>query len=370
MPKLKRAALFCCILFAAAAVLWPGLWNQPLQHQQISQWIRGKKLAYQGTLQVWYISGHASGTGDGSKWAKARLDKFEKNHFGIFYEMQGMDAEGMQAQLAAGQRPDLIFFGNEERETVEPLLQQSAQTAQLAPAWQEKGAAQLAWPVFYSGYAILINEQALYAAGLSPPLDIEDIDQEYIQQVQQALPNAFAYETKQAGMAAMGAQVNAQTKQALVQGDAGTRAQFLQEEIAFFACPASTWYAIEGMSNTQSIPSYQAVPLANLAVDTQYVGVMQTEDGAKARACDAAVAYLLSQNSQQALEDIGALPVIGTDEPMQAQGSITGALWQHRDEKNLCVLEAAGSAEMFFSTLQADGFDAAWQWLSAACNTP
>lgn len=370
MPKLKRAALFCCILFVAAAVLWPGLWNQPLQHQQISQWIRGKKLAYQGTLQVWYIPGHASGTGDGSKWAKARLDKFEKNNFGIFYEMQILDTQGMQAKLSAGQRPDLVFFGSEQADVVVPLLQQCEQTAKLAPAWQDKTVEQLAWPVFYSGYAILVNEQALYSVGLSPPLDIEDMDQAYLQQVQQALPNAFAYETKQAGLAAMGAQMNEQTRQAIVQGGSGTRAQFLKEEIAFFACPASTWYTIEGLSNTQSVPSYQAVPLSNLAVEAQYVGVMKTEDQAKTKACNAAVACLLSQNSQQALEDIGALPVIWTDEPMQAQGSITGALWQHREEKNMRVLDKAESIETFFATLQASGFDDAAQWLRTACNTP
>ena len=196
------------------------------------------------------------------------------------------------------------------------------------------------------------------------------MDQAYLQQVQQALPNAFAYETKQAGLAAMGAQMNEQTRQAIVQGGSGTRAQFLKEEIAFFACPASTWYTIEGLSNTQSVPSYQAVPLSNLAVEAQYVGVMKTEDQAKTKACNAAVACLLSQNSQQALEDIGALPVIWTDEPMQAQGSITGALWQHREEKNMCVLDKAESIETFFATLQASGFDDAAQWLRTACNTP
>ena len=109
-----------------------------------------------------------------------------------------------------------------------PLLQQCEQTAKLAPAWQDKTVEQLAWPVFYSGYAILVNEQALYSVGLSPPLDIEDMDQAYLQQVQQALPNAFAYETKQAGLAAMGAQMNEQTRQAIVQGGSGTRAQFLK----------------------------------------------------------------------------------------------------------------------------------------------
>lgn len=370
MPKLKRAALFCCILFALAAILWPGLWNQPLQHQQISQWIRGKKLAYQGTLQVWYISGHASGTGDGSKWARARLDKFEKNNFGIFYEMQVLDVPSLQARLSAGQRPDLIFFGSEQANDVEPMLQKSEQSAQMVPAWKDKTAAQRAWPVFYSGYAILINEQALYTAGLSPPLDVEDMDRSYLQQVQQALPNAFAYETKQAALAVMDAPMNEQTRQAIVQSSPGTRTQFLKEEIAFFACPASTWYTIEGLSNTQSIPSYQAVPLSNLAVEVQYAGVMQTEDQAKAKACDAAIAYLLTPNSQQALEDIGALPVIQTAEPMQAQGSITGALWQHREEKNMRVLAGSEPVETFFATLEAAGFPDAEQWLDAACNTP
>ena len=39
---------------------------------------------------------------------------------------------------------------------------------------------------------------------------------------------------------------------------------------------------------------------------------------------------------------------------MQAQGSITGALWQHRG-KNMCVLDKAESIETFFATLQASG---------------
>ena len=42
------------------------------------------------------------------------------------------------------------------------------------------------------------------------------------------------------------------------------------------------------------------------------------------------------------------MPVIWTDEPMQAQGSITGALWQHREEKNMRVLDTAESIRNVF----------------------
>ncbi len=351
-------------------MVWPGLWNQPLQHQQISQWIRGKKLAYQGTLQVWYISANASGTGDGSSWAKARLSKFEKNNFGIFYEMQIMDTEKLQEKISQGQRPDLIFFGHGQWDIVQPLLRESTQSAHLVPCFQPEEESSTAWPVFYGGYAILINEQALYTVGLSPPLDAEEIDETLIQQAKQALPHAFAYETQQAAMAVMQSSVNEGTKQSFVEADVGTRAQFIQEEIAFFVCPASTWYTIEGMSNTQSIPSYQAIPLSNSAIEIQYVGSVQTEDEEKAKACDAAIAYLLNQNSQQALENIGAMPVLQTNDSMQAQGAITGALWQHREEDKLCVFSQEVKTEDFFAVLKKEGFSAAEQWLKAACNTP
>ena len=368
MPKGKRAALFCCLFCAAVAFFWPGSWNQPLQRQQINQWIRGKRLSYQGTLQVWYVSAGASGAGDGSAWVRARMQKFEKNHFGIFYQMQTMDSAALNEKLDNGERPDLIFFGKEQIGKITPLLQACDLSATLLPAFENNTAEGKIWPVFYGGYAILVNEQALYSVGLSPPLDLETMDETYLQQVTQALPHAFAYQTQQAGLAAVRGPVNAGTQALFANAAQGTKEQFLKEEIAFYACPISTWYTLENMSNTQAVPSYQAFPISNFAVDVQYMGMVDTQEESKQKACTAVLSFFLNEYSQQALQTIGALPVIQTKEPLSAEGNITGAVWQQQEAEKVRLFSVNEQAETFYSLCRTQGHQAAMKWLQAACN--
>ena len=63
------------------------------------------------------------------------------------------------------------------------------------------------------------------------------------------------------------------------------------KEIAFFACPGfHLVYHRRRVKQPARLPSYQAVPLSNLAVEAQYVGVMKTEDQVETALAHAAVA--------------------------------------------------------------------------------
>ncbi len=365
----KKAALFCCTFFAVLALLWPGMWAVGSGRKQISQWVRGSRLAYQGTLVLWYVPSDAAGAGDGSAWVETRMKRFEREHFGIFYTLEKMDAQTLSQRVAAGETPDMVFFGNGEMNQI--LLQLRRCTAQQAnwmPAFAAQTEGGRLWPLFYGGYALLVNEQALYNIGQSPPLDVSDMQEEYISEIVSALPGAFGYQDEKAVAAAMGMAINDQTKAALATGQKAGLEDFLQEKVAFFACPASTWYALEKRGNTQSIPAYQAYPATKLAISVQWGGVMETEDENKALACEKAMAFLLSRYSQQRLEEIGSLPVIDdAEEPLQAQGTITGALWQNREVKSTLFWSLTKQPQTFLELAGEKGLKQALEWWRDAC---
>ena len=133
MPKLKRAALFCCICLCRGCGVVARRWNQPLQHQQISQWIQGKAGLLRGVrCRFGKFPASASGTGDGSKWAKARLDKAPQRRTisAFFGENADLDARHAVPSFPQG-RDSLVFFGSEQADVGSAhSLQQCEQTAE------------------------------------------------------------------------------------------------------------------------------------------------------------------------------------------------------------------------------------------------
>ena len=158
-----------CAVTAALFLLFPAPYLMDMRNRVLEHWLCGGKISYEGNLAVWVVDVKADGKQALMSWIRGRIAFYESNHFGIYPKAEGpMTIEEVQLRIQNGECPDVLLCGVD---VSEPILGHAVRydgPFLMDPILPQRSEG-LITPILQSGTLVLINEDALYRAGLSLP---------------------------------------------------------------------------------------------------------------------------------------------------------------------------------------------------------
>lgn len=371
MQPRRKWMVALCALLGAALLLFPGLWDTSGQKLWMQKWLRGNKLAYTGHLRIWLadVPG-ASGKGSAQSWVRSCMEAFEKKNFGIFLELECMDMEQMTARIQAGERPDVVLgdgSGDALWEAVlTPLYEAWPMPVQLESRldgrWQ---------PVFQGGYALLVNEDALYSAGLSPPAGLEGLDELWMEQLLAQAPHAVARDDGDvtSAMAALCNQgIPEAARTAIQHAQGATVQQFLKGEVAVLPASMQSVWELEKQSIIgKQVPAFASYPLSGFCGHVQYAGVTGQSKQARTQAAAAFVKLLLGKSAQSQLYTLWAAPTAFPKAGLSCAQANQAMYWQAILQPGALSLPPGSQTDAFVQMLPQSTLHEAVRWVEDAC---
>jgi hypothetical protein len=354
-----------CALVAVILLLFPPLFYCDGSNALIRQWLNGGKISYRGKLIVAVVDAGASGKDAIEQWILDRAAAYEKRYFGIFVEVSAMTLSEAEERIGNGDTPDVLLCGSDADKGLLERAVPFESTGVDGALPQLNGG--LLTPVFQSGVVVLVNEDALYKYGLSPPAGMETMDDAWVEGTLCAMPQAFAYEDAASLMAVVQSRLPDAAQYAMVTGKRLEVEAFFRGDAAIFAgTPRALWelYRMELLG--KPAPCVIPYALMGFAPHVQYAMLMQNADAARKEAAAAFISSLLGKAAQRALADIYALPVISD---VECTRDDLGFLWQNAGQ---VLLAYPGYGEAEFLRLIQTGASLASlrQWVQTLCLPP
>lgn len=352
-------ALFLCAGLVLLFVWQPGLMSKGLDKRFIKQWIRGETIAYEGYLNIWHVPSKASGTGSGDSYLQGCIEKFQKQNFGVFLRIESMDAQQLANRLAQGERPDMLSFNGGDIAQPQQLFLPLEDVETLLPNLQQAGRVEdelYACPYMQGGAAILVNDDAFYEAGLTPPAGPEYMDAAWLESLGDARESAFAVDENDTSLAlnllASGAELEQPTLQALTFAPSRpARSLFEDGGPMVMLGDISTIFQLESSGDAYA-PAYSVFPLSGYTTRLQFMGICQTDNADKQQAAAHFLSFMLGTKQQDMLSGVWGLPVIPTDQSMP-DNAILSPFWHFDKGGNLYLLDAFSTeAEQQFAQLR------------------
>ncbi len=331
MNRSKVLALILLALVIAFSMMLPGI-DGYFQHDQYVKWLKGSPPVWQGSLKIWHINTWQTGYGAFSTHLKNVFSGFEKSHYGVFVDVEGLTPEEASAKLQRGELPDILSFGMGYIKEPEGFLQDIDEydglREPLARSATFKGKT-YARPYALGGYLLLINEEICSSLDIDMAYDWPDTewfnetmnrletvpdDEEAEKLDPDIAPIAFVADEYRIAQASLAASLGS----AVQIKDANTELgheDFVKGKAALYVCGAQDIAMMEKDSEKNPLPAYSALPLAGYTDMVQYVGITAGIEEDKRFVCKEALDYLLEQKNQMMLGDIGAIPVLQMDEP-------------------------------------------------------
>ena len=160
MKRIMRAAawLILIVLIALAPFLAASI------QAERPDYVREHYNSWTGVLRLWKGEGWQAGNGSLTGWLNACIEKFEKQHPGVYVQMTDVSAETMANFINAGVNPpDLVLYPPGMLDAPYSLVQLEAEmplrkTLNALGTWQ---GARYAVPVALGGYAMAVNSELL-----------------------------------------------------------------------------------------------------------------------------------------------------------------------------------------------------------------
>lgn len=344
MRKVLLSAI--CAVFAALFLLFPMPFLTYTRNKVLEHWLSGGKLAYEGKIVVWAVDAKVDGKQALMSWLRSRVSFFEKNHFGIYPELASMTMEDVTSRLQKGERPDVLLCGVDAPRVVLDCAAAYEGPFLMKPVLPQLYGGLLT-PVLQSGTVVLINEDALYRAGLNPPAGLVGMEAQWLKTVSEEIPNALAYEDGVSLMAAVVSEMPADLQQAFIKSKTGTLEAFLKGDIAvYLTYQNALWQLYRQDLLGKTLPGITAYPLAGFTAKAECVALIKNEDKHRQQAAAAFVTTLLGRQAQSALAEIYALPTVSGTSCTRADLS---ALWQ-KAEETIYIYPGNGLEEFLLMT--------------------
>ncbi len=300
-----------CAAIAVMLLCFPSLLWMQAHNSVVRKWLNGGRLTYQGELAVWVVDANVDGKGALRSWILGRSTFYKQRNFGIYPIIEPtMTLDQVRSRIASGEIPDVLLCGGDVPQSVldHATAYQGSFPMPLVLPQRGKG---LFTPVMHSGTVLLINEDALYRAGLNPPAGVEGMDEQWISYSEAELSGAFCYDDALSLMAVVLSDLPPAVQQALLNGSEGNMQEFLNGSTAVFATTqAALWQLYRQELLGRSLPDIVAYPLCGFAPRVQYAVLMQNADTHRQAAASALITILVGNKGQIALADIYALPVV------------------------------------------------------------
>ena len=322
MRKILLSA--ACVAIAALFLLFPMPFLSYATNKVLEHWLSGGKLAYEGKIVVWTVDAKVDGKQALMSWLKSRASFFEKNHFGIYPELLAMTMEDVASKLQQGEVPDVLLCGVDVPKQVLDCAAVYEGPFLMKPIMPQLHGGLLT-PVLQSGTVVLINEDALYKAGLNPPAGLAGMEAQWLQGVMEQLPKAVAHEDGISLMAAVVSEMPSELQQAFLKSGTATLDAFLKGDIAvYLSYQSALWQLYRQDLLGKTLPGITCYPLSGFAAKIECAALMKNADKHRQQAAAAFVTTLLGKQAQTALSEIYALPTVSGTSCTRADLS---ALW-------------------------------------------
>ena len=324
MKRLKPTTLIMAMITIIFLLIAPQVLGRVDAGNVYKQWLNGEQLQWKGVMKLWHVVDWNTGGTSGTTYLKNRALEFEKNHGGIFIEVEGMTQEEADQRIAAGETPDMITFTTGYTPALN--LSEISMPTQIKP--QLKTSAQLdgknrAVPFMMGGYVMLANRTLFAQNGIDLPLDGEwDLEtlQEAVADFTALQENngeifAIGYENSQWGLA----QASMLT---YLEGTVATAGNSILTEDALQAfCDGklAIYFGNQGcLNNVKSAAmekglSYEIYSMGNYTDLVQYIAITEGENREKQKIEEKFILSLLSEKNQKKLADLRVFSVIEGD---------------------------------------------------------
>lgn len=340
----KKLAFLLCTLVVALFVWQPELITRGTDMSFMQLWVKGDVLTYEGFLTIWHVPSKASGTGSGDSFLSSAADSFQKENFGVFFNIESMTAEELQQKLASGERPDLISFNGGDISDPTGLFMPLEDVEPLLPGYRSAGYFgddNYACPYMRGGSAIIVMDDAFYEKGLTPPAGPEYIDAQWLADISADMPDALSADesdtTHIMPLVLADTRMEPEGVNALAAArPAAPRALVDADGPRIMAGGLDTIYKLE---STGRDAIYSVYPLYGYTSRMQYMGVCVTDDEKKQKAATAFTGYLLGTKRQKTLDGVWALPVTDVGDHMPDNINVS-PFWHNDGDGDIYLLGA------------------------------
>lgn len=282
------------VLVVLFLVVSPRFLVQAVRIDRYRAFFEREKADWHGVITIWHIVGFSPYQGSGSRYLEARAEAFAKSRPGVTVKVIGMSPAHYQELTARGQKPDAYSFpaGFLYQEQLRSLdLDLPSLTGGVRAA--EADGKLYAAPYCMSAYALLMNTQLLFAAGLDVP---EAPDALFLQQAldrggktpQLAMPPVLAAEA----------------------GLTGTLADYADFKAGKVMLAVADLRAYGNLTRNQDGNLlFEAAAYPGYTELVQYLGAAKDTDDKRAALIAEFIGTLLSDPEQQRLPEVGYLPV-------------------------------------------------------------
>lgn len=313
MKRINLFAMLFCMALIGLMLLFPSFLTKQLGTDYAKQWLQPKQEKWTGVLRVWHIVGWQAGKGNGVTFLTSCAKSFEKEHRGVFIEIESMTPEGAADRFARGESPDVVSFpgGWGQSASFAKGLESEGIYPHLLTAGRS-GNKQAALPYMMSCYMLMYNEDMLSGADIEPPSETEatgfaeicakltytkKLGKKTVSYVGLELPEAFGSMPAAALLC----------DKPLVPGVG----KYLFGSSAFKGGAAAVSVGgINDFANTDKYSfSVKFEPLSGFTDMAQYVGVWKSVNGDELPYALEFAASLTGEKAQKSLEKLYAFPV-------------------------------------------------------------
>lgn len=160
---MKLKTLLLCAVVGVFLVVGPAIIERILSTPQVPDIFTNPPRPFEGVLHVWQVGAWNMGTGSRTLFLKARAAEFEQKHAGVFIEVHGMTEDDANALIRkyGGITADMVSFGpgfiENPAEVLMPLKGKHADVkAEALKATSQNGTV-YALPYMLGAYGLLIR---------------------------------------------------------------------------------------------------------------------------------------------------------------------------------------------------------------------
>ena len=308
MRALRIAVVIAIVLFLA---LTPGWLLEHLSRDQEEDFFTKPTPAWNGRIELWHIAEFRTYQGSVTDFLQDRADRYwKKKDRGVHIDVIGLTVEQYQDRIARGLTPDAYSFpsGFLYPEALQsfPVDTATLKTG-LSPArFQDQV---YAVPILMSGYFLVGNVQLLSANGFLMPEE-GSLDPAVLQaalDLKQKVPQLYMPPI-------LAARLN-------LTGQLAAWEQFQKGKVMLAVVDARTLGDLNRSASGNLL--VESVTFPGYTDQVLYLGAAKGADAHQVKALSDFAAYLLTEEQQQRLTNLGALPTVQLSQaPVYAEESL------------------------------------------------
>lgn len=162
----KKIIAVLLIVFTLTA---PKMLADDLGQDICYQWLKGSKPVWTGIVHIWNVSTWQVGKGNAASWLEKKSRSFEKRNSGIYISVENITAEEYKKRTENGEKPDILSFGTGFINNPQDIFETISLPNKIKSGVNDSALylnKAYSMPYMMGAYGIYINEELLQSAGI------------------------------------------------------------------------------------------------------------------------------------------------------------------------------------------------------------